>query len=542
MKLKNAISFIAALGLAVNMAVSVCAKTKARVEYDAENESITVSVDTDKKMKTAVLTVEKDGKFYVLAEFERTSADVFSYSCNLPSDCGSGKYTAKVTIGGETATADFEHINTTLANLAMEKINKASKDTFAEELESVSSELAVDMEEFNTHKKLVTELFFLYKPSTDMTVADFSVLYQKVMSLSKLAQTEEDSETDEFLSENAKKINFDYDKLSKLSDSEKREIYKRFRDAKYTFNDIETEYSHWFCLADINTKSENSVKIYKSAILDTYKDILKLDTDDFEESADESEVIRIVMSQNYTTVEELCDSFYAAVKKVGKKKTSSGGSSGGGGGSRGGSMVKWQPDTKTEDKEPENPAVSDKKLPFSDVPDGHWCEESVKNLYNLGIINGATQEKFMPDNSVTRAEFAKMVVCAFLSNGQTVKAADFKDVNENDWFYEYVNSAAQSGIIKGNSEGAFMPHSKITRQDMAVILCRALEKKNINLIAGEVVFSDESEISEYAKPAVVKLASSGILKGMSDGSFAPIGVLTRAQAAKAIDEALKKCQ
>ena len=87
-----------------------------------------------------------------------------------------------------------------------------------------------------------------------------------------------------------------------------------------------------------------------------------------------------------------------------------------------------------------------------------------------------------------------------------------------------------------------MPHSKITRQDMAVILCRALEKKNINLIAGEVVFSDESEISEYAKPAVVKLASSGILKGMSDGSFAPIGVLTRAQAAKAIDEALKKCQ
>ena len=111
MNFKRGVSFLAAMCVASSLPLPVNAKTSASVEYDAENESIKVFVDTDKKMKTAVLTVEKDGKFYVIAEFERTAIDDFSYSCDLPDYCGSGKYTAKVTIGGETATDDFEHIH-----------------------------------------------------------------------------------------------------------------------------------------------------------------------------------------------------------------------------------------------------------------------------------------------------------------------------------------------------------------------------------------------------------------------------------------------
>ena len=70
----------------------------------------------------------------------------------------------------------------------------------------------------------------------------------------------------------------------------------------------------------------------------------------------------------------------------------------------------------------------------------------------------------------------------------------------------------------------------ITREDMAVILCRAMEKKT-ELKAGTTKFSDNDEIAPYALPCVQKLTKAGIIGGMGDGSFAPKNNATRAQAA-----------
>ena len=127
--LKKALPLLVVLLMCLPMATVCSAAATVRVDYHAADESITVTLNTDRKEKTAVLTVEKDGRYYVLAEFERTAKDSFVYTCKLPEDCSSGKFTAKVTIGGEVATGSFEHINKRLAQEALDILNAAAKGT-----------------------------------------------------------------------------------------------------------------------------------------------------------------------------------------------------------------------------------------------------------------------------------------------------------------------------------------------------------------------------------------------------------------------------
>ena len=78
------------------------------------------------------------------------------------------------------------------------------------------------------------------------------------------------------------------------------------------------------------------------------------------------------------------------------------------------------------------------------------------------------------------------------------------------------------------------------REDMAVMLMRALDYKEIELEEGtSKSFSDEAQISEYAKESVEKLSAAGVISGMTETEFQPKGYLTRAQAAKIIFTSLK---
>ena len=76
----------------------------------------------------------------------------------------------------------------------------------------------------------------------------------------------------------------------------------------------------------------------------------------------------------------------------------------------------------------------------------------------------------------------------------------------------------------------------VTRQDAAVILCRAAEYKSIQLNSdGEKrIFNDSADISDYAKEAVNRLSAVGAVNGDENGNFMPFGNTTRAEAAKLI--------
>lgn len=174
------------------------------------------------------------------------------------------------------------------------------------------------------------------------------------------------------------------------------------------------------------------------------------------------------------------------------------------------------------------PSVPTTTQTYTDMKNALWASDAVGTLTKRGIINGKTPTTFAPNDNITREEFVKLVVEAFgiYENGEET----FTDVSENDWYYNYVKRAYASGIVNGINSSSFGVGQNITREDMAVILLRALEKSQV-VSNHDTQFNDSSNISEYAKESVNKLVGLGIIQGFSDNTFGPKQNATRAQAA-----------
>ena len=107
-------------------------------------------------------------------------------------------------------------------------------------------------------------------------------------------------------------------------------------------------------------------------------------------------------------------------------------------------------------------------------------EDSVNTLITLGLVNGYPEDNtYRPNNAVTRAEMAKLMVVA-LGEEDNVEAAKkaspkFKDVKSTSWEYGYVNLASQLGIINGYPDGTFGPQNTVSYAEATTMIIRALE-------------------------------------------------------------------
>ena len=192
-------------------------------------------------------------------------------------------------------------------------------------------------------------------------------------------------------------------------------------------------------------------------------------------------------------------------------------------------------------KEAEIPNTSDEDskmiYPFDDIADIPWAADAITQLSYRGVLNGKSERLFMPNDNVTREEFAKIITVAFKLNLVNTECP-FGDVDGNDWAYPYIRSAYKAGIIKGVSDTEFGYGQNITREDLCVMINRMLTIGELTLpqVDGGV-FGDDGEISDYAKESVYYLERAGIILG--DGTnFNPKANATRAEAAKIVYLAL----
>lgn len=159
---------------------------------------------------------------------------------------------------------------------------------------------------------------------------------------------------------------------------------------------------------------------------------------------------------------------------------------------------------------------------------GHWAEDYIEYGVESGYINGYLDSTFKPDNSVTRAEFSKMINSAL---GITRKSdITFSDVKENDWFYPEIQKALYAGYVTGYEDGTFLAQNTITRQEAAVILSRIATRPETDKKIDS--FKDAKDIADWAKSAFEFSYSKGYFTGNDLGQLLPTSVLTRAQAAK----------
>ncbi len=223
----------------------------------------------------------------------------------------------------------------------------------------------------------------------------------------------------------------------------------------------------------------------------------------------------------------------------GGSTSSTGTSSGGGGGgaiasSNGSNTSLTKPTTGQEKVEELIEQREEAENRFSDLGGVSWARDAINGLYDAGIVNGKTDTLFAPNDNVTRAEFAKMLMGVFGLTSDAFTTSSFYDVPSDSWYFQSVESAYNLGIINGVAAGYFDPNANITRQDMAVMVMRAatVSGRTISATTEAKSFNDADSIADYAKEAVTTLQTGGIINGVSDTEFAPLSNATRAQAAQ----------
>ncbi len=241
---------------------------------------------------------------------------------------------------------------------------------------------------------------------------------------------------------------------------------------------------------------------------------------------------------NYTDLNTLKTAYNTAAEGqpvTGGGSTGGGGGSAGGGGGSFGSVTVGGAGVTGDSGNVNGSTVS--AIPmniFADVTDSHWAKVAIVAMAERNIITGDGNGSFRPDDDIARSEFCKIVVVAFDSEAELANI-DFKDVAENSWYYPYVRKAYSAGITKGIGNGLFAPESKITREDMAVMIYNAaLAYGKVFDTQSAVDFEDSGSISDYAREAVAALCNAGAINGYEGNVFMPKNTATRAEAAKII--------
>jgi len=170
---------------------------------------------------------------------------------------------------------------------------------------------------------------------------------------------------------------------------------------------------------------------------------------------------------------------------------------------------------------------------FRDVPKNSYAYSDIENLVERGVITGYSNGTFHPDAKVTRGQFAGMVARALkLPKG----TSHFKDVPKSKALYDEISRAASAGIVKGTG-GKFNPDLPVTRADMAVMLDRAMNLKGNFKEKGNLKFKDK--IPPYALESVKRMVHYGIIKGKTNGTFAPSEKADRASSSVLVSRVLQ---
>lgn len=179
-------------------------------------------------------------------------------------------------------------------------------------------------------------------------------------------------------------------------------------------------------------------------------------------------------------------------------------------------------------------AVLEYRKSFQDVAADHWAADAILELSAKHIAQGVTAALFAPEERITRAEFAALLVRALGVEGEA--ETGFQDVPAEAWYAREVSLAAQAGIVTGKGNGVFEPEAEVTRQEMAAMIVRAYAYATgeEQAASGEAPYADIDAAPDWAKQAVALSHELGFMQGYPNQQFKPEGFGTRAQSAKLI--------
>lgn len=303
-------------------------------------------------------------------------------------------------------------------------------------------------------------------------------------------------------------------------------------------DDVRTAFNEACAVVCIDKTTDHAKAIDN---LKKYNDIFKIDFTTKLPYIDNYEVAKVFADTNYTTVSDIVSDYNKRVDELYteylKNKSGSGGGGSSSGGSGGGGYL-YVPSVIDAD---DINQITGGNSGFPDVASSHWASGYIQFVKDNKIMQGDENGFFKPDDSITREEWVKTILTAFVIDTKDAKC-DFSDVDEERWSYPYIAKAFEMMIINGVSDTEFAPAESISRQDAAVIFYRGAKAAREDGFSEIEMssFTDAEDIADYAIEPINLLYKLKVLNGYEDGSFRPNAPITRAEAAKMIYTALEK--
>lgn len=534
----KAVSCVAVFAMMLPLCAGAAEVEEVVYTASAENIRIKGSIDTPYGVAAVMIlpegttpeTITPDiinSEKYVLKSVTADDKGAYTISITMPEWSDSGAYNVYVSDENGTDTESFTHFNNRKVIGVVNEINKASDaDAVYAILSEGAAELAISADDFDSYGNSYAAGLFNGLPANGYTVDTIMIELNKVYTLCILpGLSAEDAEA--LIAECDTDFGFDYEKDFKNKEEQvKIAVLSSLLSADITKASADEIFYSNYILGVIN-ESISYMDVVKA--LKSYGERIGLDLTDFNKlsSYKQGEVAQSLMKASPVDTKEIISDLKSAVSDINSESgsSSSGGGSRGGSGGGGGS---YKNDFSVDTQLADNIGNTSAKITFDDI-NNHWSKDIVNQLASKGIVNGFEDGNFYPDGYVTRAEFAKLIINAL--GIQTSAGNDFSDVNRNDWFYSYVYAAKNASLING-FEGMFRPDDRITREECAAIIYRALVRDG-KTPEGTYEFSDSDNIADYAKECVSALAASGLLRGDGTG-FAPKSNTTRAEAASMI--------
>ena len=163
---------------------------------------------------------------------------------------------------------------------------------------------------------------------------------------------------------------------------------------------------------------------------------------------------------------------------------------------------------------------------FQDIA-GHWAAKDIQAAVQRGMTNGYPDGTFRPDQFVTRAEFTVWLAKAMQLSGEGHAKVFADQASIPAWASEAVAQAVELGLIQGYADQRFMPNQSISRAEMVTMVARALKLSTD--ASSRTDFADDKLIPAWALGAIDAAVQQGWIQGRGSNQFAPGASTTRAE-------------
>lgn len=169
---------------------------------------------------------------------------------------------------------------------------------------------------------------------------------------------------------------------------------------------------------------------------------------------------------------------------------------------------------------------------FDDLGSVTWAKKQIEVLASKGVLKGVSQTEYAPQAAITRADYLYYLVRTLGVNARVDE--NFEDIKGDAYYFREIGIAKKLGITNGTGNNRFSPDEPITRQDMMVLTGRALgmlKKLELEGTSSDLDrFADKSLVTDYAVESIATLVREGLIVGTGD-RVNPLGKTTRAEAA-----------